>query len=73
MHSNLILTGIWEAAKVTLELGVIPRSLSTGTGPVSSNLIWFHLSFLILSHTWFTEALPQIVFGIFVVPCVNLL
>ena len=38
MHSNLTLTRIWDAAKVTSELGLIPRSLSTGTVPVSSHL-----------------------------------
>lgn len=38
MHSNLSLTGIWDAAKVTSGLGLIPRSLSTGTVPVSSHL-----------------------------------
>lgn len=37
-HSNLTPTGIWDAAKVTSELGLVPRSLSTGTVPVSSNL-----------------------------------
>lgn len=51
------LTQIWDAAKVTLELGLIPRSLSTGTVPVSANLDSLVSSYFPHSSTCFTGSL----------------
>lgn len=57
VHSNLTLTGIWDAAKVTLELGYIPRFFRTGTVRVRSNLDSLVSSYFPHSSTCFAASL----------------
>lgn len=75
MHSNLTVTQIWDAAKVTSELGLIYNfSVQAQSLLVFPLILWFNLIFLILPQvSCFIKTFSQIVSGIFIVPCDNLL